>query len=465
MLYRGFLREHSSISTALYVVADIAMIMMGAYLAHFWRFDVLALGPHYRAPVVLAALLAMSIFPSLGLYDSWRGRNPVDQVRAITFGWLGVILGLVIIGFALKQSDRFSRLWVFDWLILSGTLLILGRILMYAALRALRVRGWNHRRILIVGNGYLAGDVLDRLAHSPATGWEVIAAAMIDYEGCAARHGRVKFIRYTDRVERLSRRLEIDEVWLCLPLDQQALIDQVIWDFRHTTATLRLVPNLRGMRLILHPVTEVLGLPMLNLSVSPMQGMSRVIKAVEDRFLSALILTLISPLLVALAIGVKLSSPGPVFFRQKRMGWNGRLFTILKFRSMPVDVEATTGAVWATHGEKRSTPFGGFLRQTSLDELPQFINVLRGDMSIVGPRPERPVFVEQFKEEIPGYMQKHMVKAGITGWAQVNGWRGSTDLKKRIEHDLYYIEHWSLWFDLKIIFLTMFKGFVDKNAY
>jgi len=169
--------------------------------------------------------------------------------------------------------------------------------------------------------------------------------------------------------------------------------------------------------------------------------------------------------MIAIAIGVKLSSPGPVFYRQKRISWNSKPFMMLKFRTMPVDCEVNTGAVWAKKGECRATRFGSFLRRTSLDELPQFIDVLKGNMSIVGPRPERPVFVDKFKDEIPDYMKKHMVKAGITGWAQVNGWRGDTDLNKRIEYDLYYIENWSLWFDIKIIVRTLFTGFVHKNAY
>ncbi|WP_324994886.1 undecaprenyl-phosphate glucose phosphotransferase [Salinisphaera sp.] len=446
------------------MLVDLVMISVGAYLAYFWRFDGLGLGAHYRGPVIVAVLLTLGLFPSLGLYDSWRGRNPVDQARAVTVGWIAVTLGVILIGFALKESENYSRLWVFAWVCCAWALLVLGRVLTFAILRELRARGWNHRRILIIGNGSLAGAVFDRIEATPSTGWEVVAAAMIDHDGCR-RIGRVRVVEYKSRTERLARRFGADEIWLCLPLDQQAMIDRVLWDFRHSTITMRLVPNLHGMRLIQQPVAEILGLPMLNLNVSPMQGISRVVKAIEDRVLASVILTLISPLLLLLAIGVKMSSPGPIFFRQKRMGWNGRLFTILKFRSMPVGVESKSGAVWAKCGEKRSTPFGGFLRRTSLDELPQFINVLCGDMSIVGPRPERPVFVEQFKEDIPGYMQKHMVKAGITGWAQVNGWRGSTDLKKRVEHDLYYIEHWSLWFDLKIIFLTIFKGFVHKNAY
>ena len=190
----------------------------------------------------------------------------------------------------------------------------------------------------------------------------------------------------------------------------------------------------------------------------------RMVKWLEDKVLSSLILLLISPIMVLLALGVKLTSPGPVFYRQERVGLNSRPFNMLKFRSMPVDTEKS-GVQWGGSAAKATTQFGQFIRKTSLDELPQFLNVLKGDMSIVGPRPERPMFVEKFKEEIPDYMKKHMVKAGITGWAQVHGWRGDTDLKTRIEYDLYYIENWSLWLDLKIIVMTVFKGFVNKNAY
>jgi putative colanic acid biosynthesis UDP-glucose lipid carrier transferase len=208
----------------------------------------------------------------------------------------------------------------------------------------------------------------------------------------------------------------------------------------------------------------VVGMPVINLSASPLDSQAFLVKELEDKILSVLALVLLSPLFLIVAICVKLSSPGPVFYRQERIGWNGRPFTMLKFRSMPVDSEKD-GVRWGNSREKKLTRFGAFIRRTSIDELPQFINVLMGDMSIVGPRPERTVFVEQFKDEIPNYMKKHLVKAGITGWAQVNGLRGDTDLAQRIEHDIYYIENWSLWFDLRILFLTVFRGMVAENAY
>ena len=188
-------------------------------------------------------------------------------------------------------------------------------------------------------------------------------------------------------------------------------------------------------------------------------------KAIEDYTLGALLTALASPLMAAIAIGIKLTSRGPVLYRQKRVTWNGQVFEMLKFRSMPVTAEDATGPVWSRQGENRATPFGTFLRRTSLDELPQLLNVLRGDMSLVGPRPERPEFVEQFRSRIPGYMQKHLVKAGITGWAQVNDLRGDTGLHERIEYDLYYIENWSVWLDLRIMALTIVHVFRSRNAY
>ena len=256
---------------------------------------------------------------------------------------------------------------------------------------------------------------------------------------------------------------KIDQVWLTMALRDEDSVHDILHDLRNTTVDIRLIPDIFGLRLLNHSIMEIAGLPILNLSVTPMVGVSRLLKEIEDKFLSLCILVLISPVMFILAIAVKLSSPGPVFYRQERMGWNGKTFEILKFRSMPVDNESE-GAQWGAKG-KQSTKLGSFIRRTSLDELPQFINVLKGDMSIVGPRPERSIFVEELKDEIPGYMKKHLVKAGITGWAQINGWRGDTDLNKRIEYDLYYIENWSLWFDIKIIIMTIFKGFINKNAY
>ena len=225
------------------------------------------------------------------------------------------------------------------------------------------------------------------------------------------------------------------------------------------------MPDIFNFTLLHHSMTEIAGLPVINLTESPLEGGNRFLKQLEDIVLSLVILLVASPLMLLIAIGVKLSSPGPVFYRQERVTWNGERFHILKFRTMPIGVEVDSGPVWSKRNERRATRFGAFLRRTSLDELPQFINTLRGEMSVVGPRPERPEFVERFKQEIPGYMQKHLVKAGITGWAQVNDFRGDTDVQERIQCDLYYIENWSLWFDLRIIALTLVHVLRSRNAH
>jgi len=249
-----------------------------------------------------------------------------------------------------------------------------------------------------------------------------------------------------------------------MPLRDEENVKWLLHELRHTTVDIRFVPDFFGLRLLNHSVMDVAGLPVVNLSVTPMTGINVLLKAIEDRLIAFVILLLISPVMLFIAIGVKFTSPGPVLYRQERVGWNGKTFMMYKFRSMPVDIE-NDGVQWGGAGTvKQATPFGAFLRRTSLDELPQFLNVLIGDMSIVGPRPERPMFVDKFKDEIPDYMKKHLVKAGITGWAQVNGWRGDTDLTKRIEYDLYYIENWSLWLDIRIIALTILKGFINKGV-
>ena len=255
-----------------------------------------------------------------------------------------------------------------------------------------------------------------------------------------------------------------DEVWISLNAsDKDNLAKMLEGPLRHSTANIRLVPDLVTLPMINQGISVVLGYPMLDLSQSPMSGVNSMIKAVEDRLFAVFALLLFGPIMLVLAMLVRLSSRGPILYGQERVSWNGKTFKMLKFRSMTVDAEAD-GVQWGGATNKKVTRIGAFMRKTSLDELPQFINVLKGDMSIVGPRPERPMFVNQFREEIPRYMQKHMVKAGITGWAQVNGWRGDTDLQRRIDHDLYYIENWSLWLDLRIIFATPFKGLIHKNA-
>ena len=261
------------------------------------------------------------------------------------------------------------------------------------------------------------------------------------------------------------RALRIDEVFVALPMRESAAAERLLDGLAEEVVDVRLVADLGATDTLRTTTGELDGLPIVSLRDTPLAGFGAVVKRAEDLVVASIALVSLSWLLGLIALAVKLTSRGPVLFRQERMGLDGRTFQMCKFRSMRVDAEAKTGAVWAQKDDPRRTPIGALLRRTSLDELPQFWNVLRGDMSVVGPRPERPVFIEQFRKTIPGYMLRHKVKSGITGWAQVCGLRGNTSLRKRIQYDLYYIRRWSLGFDVWIMFLTVFRGLVGKHAY
>ncbi len=258
-------------------------------------------------------------------------------------------------------------------------------------------------------------------------------------------------------------------MWICVPLEMGSIVRSIFYVLRNHTAEVRLIPDFRDMHLLNHRVSEVAGHYAIDLSVTPMNGMARVIKRLEDIVVGGMISILVLPVCIVIAIAIKINSTGPVLFKQYRTGANGKQFKVYKFRSMKLHQEKNGQVTQATKTDPRITSFGAFLRRTSLDELPQFYNVLQGRMSIVGPRPHALAHNEQYKELVESYMRRHKVKPGITGWAQVNGLRGETDtlekMEKRVEYDLWYIDNWSVWLDLRIILLTVFKGFINKNAY
>jgi putative colanic acid biosynthesis UDP-glucose lipid carrier transferase len=401
---------------------------------------------YYGTAMLLGLVMIIVVFPMMGVYGSWRGIRITSLLKRVFMAWAMVVL-LIIAGFlAFESLDAFDSNWWLAWW-LSGLFVMLGsRLLVYWLLGSMRASGANHKYVLLVGGDAACERVKAQMNSHAYAGYEVAQS-----------------MNLTELMAQLDQ-LKVDELWLLLPFSQAQDIEAVLAKLSQCTVNVRWLPDDSSLLSVWQSPRELIGMAALDLRVSPMSEPANVLlKAIEDRLLSLLILLLISPVMLLLALGVKLSSPGPVFYRQERVGLNGKPFNMLKFRSMPVDVEKD-GVKWGSAGSKTNTWFGAFIRKTSLDELPQFINVLLGDMSIVGPRPERSVFVEQFKHEIPGYMQKHMVKAGITGWAQIHGLRGDTCLKTRVEFDLWYIQHWSLWLDIKIIILTLFKGFVHSNA-
>lgn len=408
----------------------------------------------WRYGVLLASAgLLLGVF-SDSLYRSWRVNDLGSMLKSVATVWGSVVVLLMLGLFITKTSTDISRAWFIGWALCCWLALSVQRLAAYRLLRWLRQRGYNYKTVLLVGTGPVSDQVLKAIQDSAWSGLRILAHIQPH-----------ELQAYAD----LPDDQQPDEIWLCLPLSDETGIRTSLDALRHSVANIRLVPDWFSLKLINHGISEALGIPMLDLSASPVTGTTRLLKATEDRLLACLILVLISPLMLAIAIAVKLSSPGPVYFKQKRNGWNGSVINVYKFRSMYMHQEDDGQVTQATQGDPRITPLGRFLRRTSLDELPQFINVLQGRMSIVGPRPHAVAHNDYYKQHVPRYMLRHKVKPGITGWAQVHGLRGETDtlekMEKRVEYDLYYIEHMSLWLDLKIMVMTIFKGFAGRNAY
>jgi len=430
-------------------MVDVTVFAISGLLAFYSYEAYQSVRLNFERYVVLIFLGAL-LFVFLGnsLYRSWRSEGFFKLIQSIgavlAKTWILIIFGLIFT----KTNDYYSRTWIVAWAIYAFLSLLIARYFIYVVLGRLRILGMNQKHVAIIGSSGTAKELQERIARSPWSGFKL-----------------EKFL-VNPKQEELNdlTKQSFDEIWLALAMDEQHQIGALMEGLKNSTANVRLVPDWFSYRLINHGISEVMGVEMVDLYGTPMTGSNLLVKTIEDFVLSLLIVIFLSPLYLLLAILVKVSSPGPVFYRQARMGWNGEIFEILKFRTMLVNTEQES-VIWGNSANKAISPMARWMRKTSLDELPQFFNVLKGDMSIVGPRPERPEFVEKFKEEIPGYMKKHLVKAGITGWAQIHGWRGDTDLKTRIEYDLFYIDNWSLMLDLKIIFYTPWRGLVNKNAY
>ena len=462
---RSILKSNAPLFDLLMRFVDPLITIGAGIVAHRIYLDSWEAPDRYVVALLFMGVMTLALFPLMGLYGSRRGITAFEEVRQIFR--VVLVLGAIWLAFVFfsKSGAEFSRVWSAYWvgLTLAGHLAF--RSALRLVLRQLRRRGHNLRHVVIVGAGKLGTTVAERLRAAPWAGFAIHGF----YDDNAALVGqRPAGLPVLGTIDRLLADLDaeaIDQVWIALPLRAEQRIRVIIGALQQTSVQVRFVPDIYNFNLLHHSVSEIEGLPVINLTDSPLDGTGFVAKSLEDFVLASLFTLVAAPVLLGLAIGVKLSSPGPVLYRQERVTWNGQRFHMLKFRSMPVGAESGSGPVWATAGEQRATRFGAFLRRYSLDELPQLLNVLRGEMSIVGPRPERPEFVARFKRDIPGYMQKHLVKAGITGWAQVNDLRGDTDLAQRIQYDLYYIEHWSIWFDLRIIGLTLLHILRSEHAY
>jgi putative colanic acid biosynthesis UDP-glucose lipid carrier transferase len=467
---RGILKRNADALLLVSQVVNPLLVGLVGYLTFYFyllpkpEFD--DFPARYQIAILVGMLLTILILSWFQVYRPWRGIRLRQELWTIFLAWGGAIMVMIIIAFFTKTSTDFSRVWIVGWWITSGILIIALRVAIRLSLRFARSRGYNQRQVVVAGAGSLGQKIVSRIRSAPWVGLEIIGFFDDNEQLQGQVINGIPVAGKLDDMEMYLQKEDIDQVWIALPLRAETRMKQLMKKILvSTSAEIRFVPDIFEFRLLNFSVSEVVGLPVLNLTDSPMFGIHQLLKAVEDRIIAGLALIILAPIMALIALGVKLSSPGPAFYRQERVSWNGLSFTMLKFRSMPVNAEQSKGAQWATAGDQRTTLFGHFLRRTSLDELPQLVNVIKGEMSIVGPRPERPVFIEEFRTEIPDYMQKHLVKAGITGWAQVNGWRGDTDLGTRIKYDLYYIENWSISLDLKIMIMTVFKGMIHKNAY
>ncbi len=463
------LRAYSRLLEQVMLVGDLLLVAGSWLLAYVARFYVIGPPSRYGIPplqpyllMLLPILIVWGIaFRAFDLYHPRRIGSRLSEVAGIAkASTVGALVLVSVMTFFFREYD-YSRVVIVYFWIFSIAGVSFARYAFREALRVARRRGYNLRYALVVGGGELAVGVVRRLKARPDTGIQILGLVGDDKRAVA---GVQSLGDFADLRAVLDAH-EVDHVILALAHEEYGRLGGLLEAIGDEPVTIHVVPDLGRFTSLRGGVEEFEGLPFVHLRESPLYGWSRVAKRVFDVAFSLAVLALLSPVLVALAAAVKLTSRGPVLYGQERMGLDGQRFRMMKLRTMRVDAEATTGPVWASAADDRRTPIGAFLRRFSLDELPQFINVLRGEMSVVGPRPERPVFVERFRRTVPGYMLRHKVKSGVTGWAQVHGLRGNTSLEKRIEYDIEYIERWSFWLDLKIIGLTVVRVLFDRNAY
>jgi Undecaprenyl-phosphate glucose phosphotransferase len=412
--------------------------------------------------MVLSPFLAALLLHRLGLYASRRTKNLAreiwDATRAVVLVWGASYLAYLVI-----THHPVSRLMMgsvlLSWVVLEAAFRTTAR----SILRAMRRRGYNLRHAAIVGTGRLGQKLFHKLRKNTWTGIDVIY--FVGDEPSRRMIDGVPVYKPVESIFDILAIKPVDTVFVALPARQHDQVAQVLDQLGETNVDVQVVPDLLAFSYLEHDVSQLEDLPIIAMTHSPQHGFNSIFKRLFDIAFSLLAILILSPLLLLIAVMVKLTSKGPVFYAQERMSLASRPFKILKFRSMHPDAETQTGAVWASKGDPRVTPLGRLLRKTNLDELPQLFNILWGHMSVVGPRPERPELVQRLRRQIPRYMLRDTVKPGLTGWAQVHGWRGRTSLRKRIQYDLYYVTHWSFGMDIRIILMTLWRSFRDPNAY
>ncbi len=454
------LRRQHEILRSLLLLGDLVLVGASWLASYAIRFHVGIPAPLGVPPVepYLAALLVVLpawawVFRRRGLYTPRRVDSPLSEIASVAVAGTTVIVLLVAASFFVR-SYFFSRGVVAIFWGLSIVSVAAFRLVARKLLFVLHRRGRHLSSALVVGGGRLAEQVIDRIHERTELGLRVVGVLADE------KSPRVRGVPVLGRYEQVKPVLHLcgaRQVIVALPREDADALEPLLGHLEDELVDIRLVPDLLHVAALGSSVEDFDGLPVISLRESPLVGWAALQKRAFDIAVSSIGLLLAAPVLAAISLAIRISAGAPVFYRQERMGLDGHVFWMLKFRTMVDDAERDTGPVWACRDDPRETRIGSFLRRTSLDELPQLWNVLRGDMSLVGPRPERPVFIEQFRREVPGYMLRHKVKAGVTGWAQVHRWRGDTSIHERIEHDLYYIRHWSLALDVRILLMTLWR--------
>ncbi len=467
------IKDNQKVFNGLHVIMDAIITAISYILSYYIKFYIFSDGPGpgvlpagdyfvmllYIVPLYVVMYYVFNVYTPKRTVRRWY--EIFDIIKANTFGLSTYIIALYLI----VREFNFSRWMMAYFYVLNIFLTAFSRVILRNTLQKMRRKGYNLKHILLVGYSRAAEEYINRILDNPQWGY-VICGILDNHIPRGTLYRNIKVLGSIGNLEFILPENKLDEIAITLSLQDYNLLESIVNFCEKSGIHTKFIPDYNSL-IPTKPYTEdLMGLPVINIRHLPLSNTINMIsKRIVDIIGSLFGIVIVSPIMLLSAILVKCSSPGPIIFKQERVGLHNKSFNMYKFRSMEIQTVTEEQKAWTVKNDPRVTDIGKVLRKTSLDELPQLFNILKGDMSLVGPRPERPLFVEKFKEEIPRYMVKHQVRPGLTGWAQVNGYRGDTSIRKRIECDIYYIENWTMGFDIKIIFLTFFTGFINKNAY
>lgn len=466
------IREHQKYFNMILVLADVAVIIIALLLAWYLRFETSTFGnigssglgfTYYMIPLVVIVPMYIILYYIFGLYRPKRTNTLISEVGdIIKANFCGLVMITTLL-FLLEAVD-YSRLVLAAFIALSTLFTIMERMVLRKFLRVIRSRGYNIKHILVIGGEELGLKIAYRVSENPYVGYHIIGF-LDDNLKKGHKIFKSKVIGKIDELESIISTNPLDRVVITLSPQDYDIISLVEICEKYGVKAV-IIPEFSRYFPAKPDIDMIDDIPIIDVRYVPLDNLyKKFLKRVFDCVTASLAIIILSPVIVFTALMVKFTSPGPIIYKQERVGLNRKRFQIYKFRSMKIHDETLKNLQWTTEDDPRKTRVGSFIRRTSIDEFPQFFNILKGDMSLIGPRPERPMLVKKFREQFPKYMIKHYVRPGMTGWAQVNGWRGNTSIEKRIEHDIYYVENWTLFLDIKIFFMTFIKGFINKNAY